>query len=58
MSSRLVLGCMRIESLDDEAVRSLVGAALEHGIMVSDHADIYGSARHACEQRFGEGRLA
>ena len=54
MSSRLVLGCMRIESLDDEAVRSLVGAALDAGITVFDHADIYGSTRHACEQRFGE----
>ncbi|MCD2185956.1 aldo/keto reductase [Actinomycetospora soli] len=52
--SRLVLGCMRIEGLDDGSIRSLVDTALDVGITTFDHADIYGSTRHACERRFGE----
>jgi predicted oxidoreductase len=52
--SRLVLGCMRIEGLDDGSIRSLVDTALDVGITEFDHADIYGSTRHACERRFGE----
>ncbi|WP_328856370.1 aldo/keto reductase [Williamsia herbipolensis] len=52
-ASRIVLGLMRIESLDDEEIRTLVEAALDDGVTVFDHADIYGSERHACERRFG-----
>ena len=33
---------MRINDLDDEAVRALVGAARDAGIDFFDHADVYG----------------
>ncbi|MGJ0118919.1 aldo/keto reductase [Williamsia sp. MIQD14] len=52
-ASSIVLGLMRIESLDDEQIRTLVETALDAGVTVFDHADIYGSERHACERRFG-----
>lgn len=52
--SSIVLGLMRIESLDDEQIRTLVGTARDAGVSVFDHADIYGSERHACERRFGD----
>lgn len=52
--SRAVLGMMRIAELDDAQIRALVGAAVEAGINVFDHADIYGGSPHACERRFGE----
>ncbi len=53
-ASSVVLGLMRIEALDDEQIRALVGTAREVGVSVFDHADIYGSERHACERRFGD----
>ncbi|MCU1438833.1 MAG: aldo/keto reductase family oxidoreductase [Naasia sp.] len=52
--SPIILGLMRIQKLTDEEVRTLYGAAREVGIDVFDHADIYGSSRHGCEERFGE----
>ncbi|MGU3290990.1 aldo/keto reductase [Williamsia sp. M5A3_1d] len=52
-ASSIVLGLMRIESLEDEQIRTLVATALDEGVTVFDHADIYGSERHACERRFG-----
>ncbi|THV29086.1 aldo/keto reductase [Glycomyces paridis] len=51
--SNVVLGLMRIGSLEDEAIRALVGTARDAGINVFDHADIYGAHRHQCEERFG-----
>ncbi len=53
-ASNVVLGLMRISPLDDEQIRALVGAAIDEGITVFDHADIYGSERHECERRFGD----
>jgi predicted oxidoreductase len=53
-ASSIILGLMRIESLDDEQIRTLVGAALDAGVNVLDHADIYGEDRHGCERRFGD----
>ncbi|MCU1421973.1 MAG: oxidoreductase [Microbacteriaceae bacterium] len=53
-ASNVVLGLMRISPLDDEQIRTLVGAALDAGITVFDHADIYGDERHGCETRFGD----
>jgi len=53
-ASSVVLGLMRIQELDDEQIRTLVGTARDAGINVFDHADIYGSSRHGCEARFGE----
>jgi predicted oxidoreductase len=45
---------MRINDLDDEAVRALIGAARDAGIDFFDHADVYGSELHGCERRFAE----
>lgn len=53
-ASSIVLGLMRIESLADEEIRTLVETARDAGVSVFDHADIYGSERHACERRFGD----
>jgi predicted oxidoreductase len=53
-ASSVVLGLMRIETLSDEEIRTLVGTARDAGVSVFDHADIYGSDRHACERRFGD----
>lgn len=52
--SSVVLGLMRIAQLPDAAIRALVHGALDAGITVFDHADIYGGERHRCEARFGE----
>ena len=52
--STVVLGLMRIQELDDAQLRSLVGAAIDSGINVFDHANVYGSSRHGCETRWGE----
>jgi predicted oxidoreductase len=53
-ASNVVLGLMRISTLDDEEIRTLVSAAREAGVNVFDHADIYGTERHGCERRFGD----
>ncbi|MFZ4896589.1 aldo/keto reductase [Plantibacter sp. Mn2098] len=53
-ASNIILGLMRIGTLDDEAIRTLIGAARDAGVNVFDHADIYGSDRHQCEERFGD----
>ncbi len=45
---------MRINDLDDDAVRALIGAARDAGIDFFDHADVYGSELHGCERRFAE----
>lgn len=52
--SSIVLGFMRITDLDDNQIRSLVNTALDVGVTVFDHADIYGGTPHTCEKRFGE----
>lgn len=51
---QVVLGMMRIEDLNDDAVRNLVRTARDAGIDFFDHADIYGHALHGCERRFAE----
>ena len=51
-SSALALGCMRIAGKTPGEVRELVGAAMESGISLFDHADIYGGG--ACETVFGQ----
>ena len=53
-ASNIVLGLMRISSLDDEQIRTLVATARDSGITMFDHADIYGTERHGCERRFGD----
>lgn len=52
-ASNVILGMMRIAELDDDQIRMLVKTALDTGITVFDHADIYGGSPHACEARFG-----
>ncbi|GAA1671456.1 aldo/keto reductase [Glycomyces endophyticus] len=52
--TNVVLGLMRIGSLDDDAIRGLYRAARDAGINAFDHADIYGAERHLCEARFGD----
>ena len=53
-ASNIVLGMMRIAELSDQEIRTLVETALDAGITMFDHADIYGGPGHGCETRFGE----
>ena len=53
-ASNIVLGLMRISSLDDEQIRTLVRTARDEGVTMFDHADIYGTELHGCERRFGD----
>ncbi|SKC81833.1 aldo/keto reductase [Krasilnikoviella flava] len=50
----VVLGLMRIQQMDDDAVRELVRTARDAGIDFVDHADVYGEDLHGCERRFAE----
>ena len=50
----VVLGLMRIGDLDDDEVRTLIGAARDAGIDFFDHAAVYGAELHGCERRFAE----
>lgn len=52
--SSVVLGLMRIAAMSDADIQRLVGTALDAGITVFDHADVYGGTPHRCEARFGE----
>ncbi len=52
--SSLVLGLMRIAEMENAAIRRLFDTAVEAGITMVDHADIYGGAPHRSESRFGE----
>lgn len=51
-ASRLALGCMRIADKPLENIERLIDKALEIGISLFDHADIYGGGK--CEQLYGE----
>lgn len=51
-TSRVAQGCMRIGSLEEQALDRLVKSDLEQGINFFDHADIYGGGE--CEKRFGQ----
>ncbi len=50
----VVTGVMRIEEKSDAQIRDLFDASLAAGVDFFDHADIYGTAVHACERRFAE----
>lgn len=50
--SSMVLGCMRIAKMEVKAVRTLTETALEAGINLFDHADIYGKGES--EEVFGK----
>ena len=43
--SSIGLGCMRIAELSDAAAATLIAAALDSGIDLFDHADIYGAGK-------------
>lgn len=51
-ASRIALGCMRMEKLSVQEAAKLVNVALEQGITLFDHADIYGQGRS--EEIFGK----
>src|SRR3978361_1613395 len=53
-ASNVILGLMRIGELSDQEIRTLVGTARDAGINFFDHADVYGTPIHGCEQRFGD----
>ena len=48
----VVLGVMRIADKTDDEIRTLVTAARDAGIDFFDHADVYGTRMHECEERF------
>jgi predicted oxidoreductase len=50
----VVLGLMRIADKTDEEIRELVKSARDAGIDFFDHADVYGSRMHECEERFAQ----
>jgi predicted oxidoreductase len=50
----VVLGLMRIADKTDEEIRELVGTARDAGIDFFDHADVYGTRLHECEERFAQ----
>jgi len=52
--SSIVLGLMRIAKMSDADISALFHAALEAGVTMIDHADVYGGAPHVCEARFGD----
>ena len=51
-ASAVGIGCMRISELTAREVERLIHTALDAGINLFDHADIYGGGR--CESLFGE----
>ena len=50
--SNIVMGCMRINGLDAPARENLIRTAIEAGVNMFDHADIYGGGE--CEELFAE----
>jgi predicted oxidoreductase len=57
--SSIVLGLMRIAKMSDAEIRGLFDAAVDAGVTMIDHADVYGGAPHVCEARFGDaGKLS
>lgn len=51
-NKNIALGCMRLAKLNIEEAENLILTAIENGIKLFDHADIYGSRK--CEEIFGE----
>lgn len=51
-TSAIGLGCMRISGMEPDRVSALIDAALESGINLFDHADIYGGGE--AERVFGK----
>ena len=51
-ASEISLGCMRIASMSDQEISTLIHTALEEGVNFFDHADVYAGGK--CEERFSE----
>ncbi|MDR0799636.1 MAG: aldo/keto reductase [Dysgonamonadaceae bacterium] len=51
-TSNIILGCMRINALSLKEIDTLVYTALDQGINIFDHADIYGDG--TCESMFSQ----
>ena len=51
-ASEISLGCMRISSLTNQEISTLVHTAMDEGINFFDHADVYGGGK--CEEKFSE----
>ena len=52
MNGKIALGCMRLAKLSYEEAEQLILCAIENGIELFDHADIYGNRK--CEELFGQ----
>ena len=50
--SKIALGCMRMDKLSEQEASRIVNAALDQGITLFDHADIYGGGKS--EEIFGK----
>ena len=50
--SNIIMGCMRLNSLSRTDAEKLIGTAMEQGVNMFDHADIYGGGN--CEELFAE----
>jgi predicted oxidoreductase len=51
-ASEISLGCMRIASLTNQEISTLINTALDEGINFFDHADVYSGGK--CEEKFSE----
>jgi predicted oxidoreductase len=51
-ASEISLGCMRISSMTNQDISTLIHTALDEGINFFDHADVYGGGK--CEEKFSE----
>ena len=51
-ASEIIMGCMRIDTMQVKELSAFVDHALDEGINLFDHADIYGNG--TCETLFGE----
>ena len=51
-ASAVALGCMRMASLDEKQIDSIMGCALENGVNFFDHADISGFRSPRCSTVF------
>jgi len=51
-ASEISLGCMRISSMSNQDIATLIHTALDEGINFFDHADVYGGGKS--EEKFAE----
>ena len=52
MTKEIALGCMRLNNLSNSEAENLIKCALDNGVRIFDHADIYAGGE--CEKIFGE----